>query len=256
MRRRASATSGRTSVRNARCSTSAAAGGIVGLLRLGQLGAVDAQRLRQRDLDGVGGLDQVLERVLEVVALVDHVGERRASARRRPRAARTTIRNSWNGVIEPTVRSSSPYFESLKWNPPSRPDHREARHDLLDVGVRQVMAEVDEALGPVAGALREQQRRAPVVVHRRVERRLVGLVLGVQLPVVGQVGVDLAQPFEHPLELAAEAGLPGVVHAVGQPHGQRPWTRAPRRDRSRSLVVLDGRPSRAPGSTLARLPNL
>ena len=35
------------------------------------------------DLDLVGGLDEVLERVLQVVALVDHVGERRASCRRR-----------------------------------------------------------------------------------------------------------------------------------------------------------------------------
>ena len=63
-------------------------GRIVRLLGLGQVGAVDAQCLGQGHLEGVGGLDQVLERVLEVVALVDHVGGRRASARRRPRAAR------------------------------------------------------------------------------------------------------------------------------------------------------------------------
>ena len=88
LRRRASATSGRTSVRKARCSTSAARRRVVGVLRVGELVAVDAQRLGERDLDRVGGLDQVLERVLEVVALVDHVGEVGHRARRRPRAAR------------------------------------------------------------------------------------------------------------------------------------------------------------------------
>ena len=154
------------------------------------------------------------------------------------------MRKSWNGVIEPTVRSSSPYFESLKWNPPEPADHGEARHHLLDVGVGQVVAEVDQALGPVAGALGQQQRRAPVVVHRRVERRLVGLVLGVHRPVAGQVGVDLPQPGEHPLELAPEAGLARVVHAVAQPHGQRPRPQL-EAEVDHVVVVLDRRPAGA-----------
>jgi len=33
-----------------------------------------------------------------------------------------TTRKSWKGWIEPLSRSSSPYFESLKWNPPSFPN--------------------------------------------------------------------------------------------------------------------------------------
>ena len=163
-----------------------------------------------------------------------------------------TMRKSWNGVIEPTVRSSSPYFESLKWNPPSRPTIAR-RDDLLDVGVGQVMAEVDQALGPVAGALGQQQRRAPVVVHRRVERRLVGLVLGVHRPVAGQVGVDLAQTGEHSLELAP--GWPGPGGSCRRPATRSgPATPARRPGRPR-VVVLDRRLA-APSSTLARLPNL
>ena len=54
-------------------------------------------------------------------------GSRRSCRRRRasapPPASSSSrkMRNSWNGLIEPTVRSSSPYFESLKWKPPRRP---------------------------------------------------------------------------------------------------------------------------------------
>ena len=40
---------------------------VVGVLRVGERGAVDSRLLRERDLDLVGGLDEVLERILEVV---------------------------------------------------------------------------------------------------------------------------------------------------------------------------------------------
>ena len=124
--------------------------------------------------------------------------------------------------------------------------HREPRHHLLDVGVGQVVAEVDEALDPVTGAPRQEQRRAPVVVDRRVEGRLVGLVLGVHLPVLGHVGVDLLEPFKDPLELAPEAGLARVVHAVGQPHRHGPRTQLDA-EVDHVVVVLDGR---APGAVV------
>ena len=58
------------------------AGGVVVLLRLGKLGAVDQSEWASGQLDLVGRLDEVLERVLEVVRLVDHVRERQAAGRR------------------------------------------------------------------------------------------------------------------------------------------------------------------------------
>ena len=73
LRRRASATIGRTSLRNAPLQHLGGERRVVGVLRVAQRGAVDEQRLGDGDLDLVGGLDQVLERILEVVRRVDHV---------------------------------------------------------------------------------------------------------------------------------------------------------------------------------------
>ena len=60
------------------------------------------------------------------------------------------------------------------------------RHDHLDVDVRRVVAEVDQARRLFAQLARAVVARAPVVDDGRVERRLVELVLDEQPPVVGQ----------------------------------------------------------------------
>src|SRR5438093_7459434 len=46
------------------------------------------------------------------------------------------MRNSPYGLIEPAVRSSSPYFESLKWKPPSfpAPSRRATTSSMLVLG--------------------------------------------------------------------------------------------------------------------------
>ena len=95
----------------------------------------------------------------------------------------------------------------------------------------QVVAEVDEAAGPRPGRLREQQRRAPVGDDGRVERGLVGLVLGEELPAVGERVVDLAQAVGDAVELAPEVRLAGMVRAVGEPDGERGGAELRRRAR-------------------------
>ena len=40
---------------------------------------------------------------------------------RPPSASSKKMRNSSNGLTEPTIRSSSAYLRLLKWKPPSRP---------------------------------------------------------------------------------------------------------------------------------------
>ena len=58
--------------------------------------------------------------------------------------------------------------------------------DHLDVDVRRVVAEVDQAVGLGAELRGDQVVGAPVLHHGRVERRLVHLVLGEEAPVVRQ----------------------------------------------------------------------
>ena len=119
------------------------------------------------------------------------------------------IRNSSNGLTEPTIRSSSAYLRLLKWKPPSRSSAREERDDLLDVRAVQVVAEVDQHLRPLAELLAGQQRRAPVGEVGRVERRLERLVLDQQLLLGGQRRIDLGQALEHPGAALARSSWPG-----------------------------------------------
>ncbi len=119
------------------------------------------------------------------------------------------------------------------------PRHGQPAHDLLDVRVREVVAQVDEAGAAWAGGLRQQQRAAPVGVDRGVEGRLVRLVLGEHAPVVRQVVVHRAQGARGALELRAVVGLARVAGAVGQP--DRDGLRAELHAQVHDLqVVLDG----------------
>ena len=153
------------------------------------------------------------------------------------------IRNSSNGLTEPTIRSSSAYLRLLKWKPPSRPSSARKRDDLLDVGALGVVAEVDEHARALAELLAGEQRGAPVGQVGGVERGLEELVLDEQLLLGGQRGVDLAERVEQPPAARAQVVLAGVVRAVGEP--QRLRGRPERGRRSRRTRAGARRPSRA-----------
>ena len=167
-------------------------------------------------------LHEALDRVGDVVRLVDHIGGANPSALRRSASISSLkTRKSRNGATEPASRSSSPYLKSLKWKPASFPETHQPGDDLLDVDVGRVVAEIDQAerLGPEF--LRRGEARAPVGNHRRIERRLVELVLDEHLPVGGQRGVDFAHRVDIAVERLGEVRLAGEIRAVGDPHRQR-----------------------------------
>src|SRR4030095_5515259 len=88
------------------------------------------------------------------------------------------------------------------------------RHDHFDVDVRRMMSQINQALRLRAELRGAVIARAPVVDDRRIESRLVKLMLYKTPPVVGQRPVDLAQAFEVAFEGAAKALLPRKVSAV------------------------------------------
>ena len=79
-------------------------------------------------------------------------------------AARSTIRKNWYGLDRADGEVVVAVLRVVEVEAAEPADHRQAAHDLLDVRVRQVVAEVDEALRALTRRLREQQRRAPVGV--------------------------------------------------------------------------------------------
>ena len=97
----------------------------------------------------------------------------------------------------------------------------EARDDHLDVHVRRMVAEVDEAEGPRSKRLRGKERRAPILDHGRIEGRLVHLVFEEEPPIRRQPGIDRRRQFEIALEGPGEMALAREVGAVADPNGQR-----------------------------------
>ncbi len=76
---------------------------------------------------------------------------------------------------------------------PETPLVEEQRHDVLDVDLFGVVAEVHQDLRPLAQPLAHREGRAPVGEVGVVEGRLVGLVLEEHPHALGHGGVDLAQ---------------------------------------------------------------
>src|SRR5437660_6869682 len=113
------------------------------------------------------------------------------------------------------------------------------RDDHLDVHVGRVVAQINEAdrfRPKLAGAV---IARPPIVDYRRIERRLIKLMLDKNPPIVGQRSVNLTHAFEIALERAAEVLLAGKIPAVADP--DRVGFRAQRfPDLNAFEVVFDG----------------
>ncbi len=103
---------------------------------------------------------------------------------------------------------------------PEPPGVDQPGHDHLDVHVRRMVAQVHQAAGLGAECLRREQRAAPVLDDRRVERRLVHLVLDQQQPVLRQRPVDGRGRVQVPLKGARQMLLARKVAAIADPQGQ------------------------------------
>ena len=189
-RRAARASTGLTSVSNASSRSRWAPRTSPRRLRGGDRILVDEECLRVGRLDVHHRLDHRVDLAFDVVRLVDHeldrcrgrgvAGSVSASAISR------MIRNSSNGSIAPTIRSSSAYLRLLKWKPPSSPSARRTRDDLLDVRALRMVARVDEHLCLRPEPAADECRGAPVGQVGAVETRLEELVLDEEAHPVGR----------------------------------------------------------------------
>ena len=132
----------------------------------------------------------------------------------------------------------------LKWKPPETPLVEEQRHDVLDVDLFGVVAEVDQDLRPLAEPLAHGEGRAPVGEVGVVEGRLVRLVLQEHPHALGHGRVDLVQALDHPVAALREGVLARVVRAVGEPQGEDVGARLAR-DLDAFEEVVRGLPAHA-----------
>ena len=194
---------------------------LVRLLQHGQRGAVHQQRL----CVSAGELDrarhQALDRVGHVVRLIEHVrGLQRHLA---PGGVGQLVEHQEQPVRIDRARIQVivAVFRVVEVEAAEPPGMDQARDDHLDVDVRCMVTEVDQAEGLGPERLRRHERGAPVLDDGGVERRLVHLVLDEQPPVGGEPRVDAGRGFEVALEGTREVLLAGEVGAIADPQRQR-----------------------------------
>ena len=192
--------------------------GVVGVLGFGKRFAVDQTGLNIGAGDFHGGGHQAFDRIGHIVALVDHIGEAQVfglgidqfvehqeQAERVDGACVKVV-----VAVLAVVEVEACQFAGMD----------QAGHDLLDVGVGGVMAEVDQTFRLRPKALGGNQAGTPVGDHGGIERRFIHLVFDVKRPVRRQALVDRGHRVEIFFEHAPDVLLTGEVGAVADPDSQ------------------------------------
>src|SRR4051794_30357977 len=122
--------------------------------------AIDEQRLRDRELDLVGRLGEVLERVLQVVGRVDHVADLR-----HPAVADVDELEAHQEELVRVDRTDREVVVAVlrvvEVEAAQAPRHRQATDHLLHVGAREVVPQVDQAFRAGTRAFGQEERGAP-----------------------------------------------------------------------------------------------
>ena len=174
---------------------------VVLLLVVGERDAIDEMRLHVGALDLHRRDHQALDRIGDVVRLVDHVGRIEVRRVRKLRVHQLVEdEEELVGIDGAGIEVVVAVFRIVEVEAAEFLELDQPRDDHLDVGVRRVVAEVDQAIRPAAERVGDQVVGAPVLHDGRIEGRLVELVLGEEPPVDRQRLVDFLQRFQIALE--------------------------------------------------------
>src|SRR5262245_11249722 len=97
----------------------------------------------------------------------------------------------------------------------------QTRDDHLDINVRCMMAQIDQAERLWSKFACTVIACSPIVNDRRVECRLVKLMFHKDAPVVRQRSVNLAHAFEVPFQCVAQMLLAREVATISNPDSVR-----------------------------------
>lgn len=97
---------------------------------------------------------------------------------------------------------------------------REAGHDHFNIGIRRMMAQVDQAFRLRSQFIGARKAGSPVGDGGGVKRRLEQLVLDVHQPVWRQSAIDAAHAVEVSLKRPAQIMLAWKIRPVADPYGQ------------------------------------
>ena len=184
--------------------------GVIRILRRLQRALVDKQRLCQRDLHCVRRLHQVFQRILEIVALVDHV--------RDVRHATSAGIQQFEEDQEELVRLDAAgrqvvvaVLAVVEVKASELSNAVQTRDNLFDVDVRRMVSKIDEAFCLRAEFLGGHERTSPIGNHRGIKGGLKQFVFEQHQPVAGQRRVHRRSGGDVAVECAGEILLSGKV---------------------------------------------
>src|SRR5208282_2275731 len=181
--------------------------------------------LRVGSLKCDGALEETLDWIGYDVTLIEHVGRREARSATQL-GVHELIENQENleRVDRAGVQIVVAIFGIVEVKAAKALKLDQARNDLLDVRGRRMMTQVHQALHVCAELRRANETGAPVRDHRRVQGRLVELVLNERTPSVGQGRDDHAHALEVALERLGHVELTRKIRAVADPDSERSRT--------------------------------
>src|SRR5579862_106120 len=174
-------------------------------------------------LGGDGGLDHLFDLVLQVVTLVDHVGDFGAAAGL-PFEERDFVKNAEDlvgidGAQREVVIGVAAVVEV------EAAQHvfgEQPGHDLFDVLGLIMMAGIDQDFGLRAGIARHEQRHAPIGDVGVIEGGFERLVLDQEALVGLEMAVGFDETFFEPAAAMPDVGGAGIAGAVGEPQRNVP----------------------------------
>ena len=200
---------------------------IICVLRRSQGCTIHQQRLRISALHLNGGLHEALNRVGNIVALVEHIGGREALAR----AGGLECLRRVNQFVKyqkqperldrPGVEIIVTIFAVVEMEARQFIKPHQTRHDLLNINVWRVVAKINQTfrLGPKL--LRRQKAGTPIGNDRGIKRRFEHFMLQKHLPIGGEPGINLMHRLQVAVKSLGQVGLSGKIRAITNPHSQR-----------------------------------
>src|SRR5690606_22963257 len=101
------------------------------------------------------------------------------------------------------------------------PFHEQQSHNLFDIGIGQVMSEINQGIRLTSQFAGKEERLPPVANCSGIKVRLKRFVLHKDFPVVRQCFVNFLQAFQRVFKSTSEIQLSGETRSVSQPYGER-----------------------------------
>ena len=172
--------------------------------------------------DAIDRLQQIFDGVFGIVAGVDHPGDIRIFNGGVAHAVDQFVKNQEQLVGFDAARGQVvvAVHRAIEVETTQATKMHEATYNLLNVGIGQMVPQIDQYLRIFTHGLAQRVGGAPVRDDHGVKIGLVRFVLDEHGPIIGHGTVNVGKGFGGALVSAAQVVLSGEIGTIGEPDGQ------------------------------------